>query len=434
MSKGTVCATCARRARLIWQLSDRLDVRRYDCERLAEVLELPQQNLLNALGAASTGELPSEPPGRRATTLGPSAAALISVCRHDPGYPGRSEQGQHGNGERSTNAERGETTPGPGRSWGAPPVLHVAGDLDRLPELSGGQSVAIVGTRRATDYGTQMARTLARELCQTGMTVLAGLAEGVPAAALTGALEAGAGLAVAVMPGGLDICSPAFKRGLYDEVLTRGLALSEMPLGARVRRWHYAARNRLTAGLADLVLVVEAEDRPGDLMTAEFARSLGRRVAAIPGRITSPASRGTHVLLLAGASLVRDTADILDLLHDVRIPPRRGRRRANSQLEGLPAAASPGPGPPSVPGVVPSGRDGAGAAASRRGLEEDLRRLVARVGAGQDTLERLVEGGLERGRALVGLAELELRGLVARGDGGRYMAATAALSAAGDHP
>lgn len=432
MSRAAVCAKCARRAHLIWRLSGRLDVRRYDCERLAEVLELSEPALLSALGAASAGELPSENPVPRTNTVDPESAGLISVCRHDRRFPRKGARRER-DGDRSADDRSDERLPGE-RCWGAPPVLHLAGDLDRLPELSSAQTVAIVGTRRATDYGTQIARTLARELCEAGLTVLAGLAEGVSAAAQTGALEARAGLAVAAMPGGLDVCSPAFKRGLYDEVLRHGLALSEMPLGARVRRWHYAARNRLMAGLADLVLVVEAEDRPGDLMAAEFARSLGRRVAAIPGRVTSPASRGTHALLTTGASLVRDAADALDLLHGLPIQPQRGRGRPGSARSGPVALASSRLGPQGRPSVVRRARGKSRAVAGVRGPDEGLRSLLARVGAGQDTIERLVDGGLERRRALVGLAELELRGLVARGDGGRYVAAPAALSAPGERP
>jgi DNA processing protein len=237
----------------------------------------------------------------------------------------------------------------------------------------------------ATDYGLEVARSLARDLSYAGVPVLGGIADGIPSAAHAGALDAG-GTTVTVMPGGVDVCIPARRGSLYEEIVDHGCAISEMPFGARARRWTYAARNRIVAGFAGLVVVVEAEDRPGDLMLARFARTLGRTVVAVPGRVTSAASRGTHALIADGTPLVRDAQDVIDLLYGA------GAKNAADR-----------PTPEYV------------------GISDDQRRILALVAGGADTPERLVAKGFAVERALIGLAELELRGSLIRGDGGRYL-------------
>jgi DNA processing protein len=261
----------------------------------------------------------------------------------------------------------------------------VAGDIGCLSALAGNQAVAIVGTRQASDYGLEVARSLSRDLACTGLPVLSGFAEGVPCAAHAGALEAG-GVTISVMPGGADVCLPARKRSLYEEIVEQGCAISELPSGTPPRRWCYAARNRVIAGLARAVVVVEAEDRPSELMLAQFARGIGRTVMAVPGRVTSAASRGTHALIAAGATLVESARDVLDALY----------RAEGAQISERPAT-------------------------EERQTGDKHGRILKLVGAGADTLDRLVAKGVGVQEGLTALTELELSGHLIRGDAGRYL-------------
>jgi DNA processing protein len=171
------------------------------------------------------------------------------------------------------------------RCSGAPAVLHVAGGAQRLQQLLESGAVAIAGTRRASDYGMETARGLARGLAASGVTVIAAMADGIAAAAHMGALEAAGARTVTVMPGGLDVCYPASRRTLYERVRTQGCAVSELPCGVKPRRFSDVTRRRILAALAQLVIVVEAEQQPSTLFEARFAQQLGRTVAAVPGRV-----------------------------------------------------------------------------------------------------------------------------------------------------
>jgi DNA processing protein len=262
-------------------------------------------------------------------------------------------------------------------------MLHVGGAVDRLAELTAGPVVAIVGSRRATDYGVEMAKSLARGLAAGGVTVTGGLTDGIAISAHAGALEARGG-SVAVLPGGLDVGCPARRRSLCERVTRSGCAVSELPRDCAPRRWGQAASERIVAGLSTLTVVVEADEDPAELAGARLAQALGRTVAAVPGRVTSRASRGAHALLMAGARLVRGPADVLELLFD-----------------GASGAAAPAP--------------------ARTALEPRLRRIFERVGEGVDTPEKLVGDAPHASDALLALSELELLGLLARGDGGRYV-------------
>ncbi len=190
-----------------------------------------------------------------------------------------------------------------------PAFLYVRGVLrDDLPSL------ALVGARRATPYGRRIAREWAREVVLAGAGVVSGLALGVDAEAHRGALEAG-GYTVAVLGSGLDVVYPYQNRGLAEEIVARGGALiSEFPLGAKPERWHFPHRNRLIAGLAQAVLVVEAAERSGSLITARLAVEAGREVLAVPGSVFSPQSRGTHYLLKEGAYPATSVEDLLEAL------------------------------------------------------------------------------------------------------------------------
>ena len=293
-----------------------------------------------------------------------AAARLTAVCRCEPGYPERL------------------------RELADPPaVLHVAGDPAALqPD----ESVAIVGARRGTAYGLEVSRALGRGLTAAGVPVVSGMAMGVDSAAHTGALEppAPSGAApVAVLAGAADVAYPASRRRLHAELVRRGCVVSELPPGFTAFRWCFVARNRLIAGLAALTVVVEATERSGSLTTADFAQQLGRPVGAVPGPVTSRFSAGTNALLAAGAGIVRDTRDVLD------------------QLLGPSDRRAAEPSPPAV------------------ALEPRLRRVLDAIESGHGSLAELTSDPDTTRQVLQDLTELELRGLVRREFGGRYVRA-----------
>jgi DNA processing protein len=194
-----------------------------------------------------------------------------------------------------------------------PLLLYVVGDLSRLTR----PAVAIVGARNATPGGQENARAFSRCLAAHGWNVVSGLALGIDAAAHDGALEAGpdAGGTVAVMGTGVDRVYPSIHHDLAHRIAKgNGALVSELPLGTGPRPHHFPRRNRLVAGLANGVLVVEAANKSGALITARLAAEAGREVFAIPGSIHSPLSRGCHALIRQGAKLVETAQDITDEL------------------------------------------------------------------------------------------------------------------------
>ena len=187
-----------------------------------------------------------------------------------------------------------------------PPVLFVQGDLHCLGE----PQVAIVGARRATPQGLRVAEEFATQLVEVGLTITSGLAFGIDGAAHRGALGAG-GQTLAVLGNGLDTVYPPSNRKLADAIRTTGLLVSEYPPGTPPRRHHFPARNRLISGLSMGVIIVEAGERSGSLITARSALEQGREVFAVPGPIDSVLSRGGHRLIKEGASLTESPADVL---------------------------------------------------------------------------------------------------------------------------
>ncbi|MGH2782469.1 MAG: DNA-processing protein DprA, partial [Thermoleophilaceae bacterium] len=188
-------------------------------------------------------------------------------------------------------------------------------------------SVAIVGTRNPSPYGNQVAYALGRGLGAARVSVVSGLALGIDATGHRGCL-AGRGMPVAVLACGPDVVYPRRHRRLHREVREHGLVLSELPPGTQPFRWSFPARNRIMAGLARLTVVVEAADPSGSLITTDFARDLGRSVAAVPGRVTSRVARGTNALLRDGAVPITATEDVLDELFGAgmrRAPPADAR-------------------------------------------------------------------------------------------------------------
>lgn len=204
-----------------------------------------------------------------------------------------------------------------------PACLFALGRLDLLSL----PAAAVVGTRPATPYGERVARELGRAIAAAGGVVVSGLARGIDAAAHRGALEAG-GATVAVLGTGVDIAYPPAHRALQAQIAELGLLLSEEPPGERAGPGAFPKRNRIIAALASGVIVVEAGERSGALITAAHAMELERWVAAVPGPIDAPQSSGPNALLRDGAQVVADVADALALLH--LTPPVRTRALPDS--------------------------------------------------------------------------------------------------------
>lgn len=237
---------------------------------------------------------------RRAAQLGVSI-----VTSSDPGYPERLHSIDH-----------------------PPPVLYIKGAI--LP--SDGFSLAIVGSRRGSRYGRRAARFLADEAAGVGFTIVSGMARGIDSEAHLAALESG-GRTIAVLGCGVDVVYPPENAKLAREIAGNGALVSERSLGTRPFGQNFPARNRIISGLALGVVVVEAGERSGALITAKFAADQGREVFAVPGDIRSPLSRGTHHLIKEGARLVEGIGDILE---ELGIEPshlgRSGGREGNPHL------------------------------------------------------------------------------------------------------
>jgi DNA processing protein len=192
------------------------------------------------------------------------------------------------------------------------PALIGRGDPGLLDGMEPFGAVTVVGSRRATSYGRDVARELGRELAGAGMVVVSGLAFGVDACAHRGALDAGR--TIAVLGCGPDVAYPAAHRSLWRQIVETGAVISEFPPGAAPWRWTFPARNRIMAALAGMTVVVEAAARSGSLITADLAADLGRDLGAVPGPVTSRASAGPNNLLAGGACVVRDAQDVLDAM------------------------------------------------------------------------------------------------------------------------
>jgi DNA processing protein len=211
-----------------------------------------------------------------------------------------------------------------------PAALFAVGRPELLSACASAPAVAIVGTRRPSPYGTEVAYALGRGLGAAGVPVVSGLALGIDATSHRGCLDGG-GAPLAVLACGPERAYPRRHRRLHEQVAERGLVVSELPPGTAAQRWSFPARNRIMAGLARMTLVVEAADPSGSLITAEFARDLGRAVAAVPGRVTARMAEGTNGLLRDGAVPVTSIEDVLDELYGVGMRPsplpeaRRGR-------------------------------------------------------------------------------------------------------------
>jgi DNA processing protein len=270
-----------------------------------------------------------------------------------------------------------------------PPILYVIGDAWRLHD----HQVAVVGSRRATAYGRRSARALAGELARAGLTVLSGMALGIDGEAHAGALAAG-GPSTAVLGSGAERAQPRRHTRLHRELVRVGAVASEHPPGTPALGHHFPARNRLLAALASAVLVVEAAERSGALITVREAAALGRDVLAVPGPIDAGTSRGTNALIRDGATPVLDGTSLLATL---------GVTLGVAGPDVRPAAARP-------PVTLGPDADALWAALESRPL-------------GVDALARTA--GLDAPRALAALARLELEGWVSQDVGFRFRRRTA---------
>jgi len=262
----------------------------------------------------------------------------------------------------------------------APWALLGRGNLKLLEGLELFETVTIVGARRATSYGREVARELGRELAAAGMTVVSGLAFGIDGCAHRGALDAGR--TIAVLGCGPDVAYPASHRTLWRRVCEVGLVISELPPGATPWRWTFPARNRIMAALGGMTVVVEAAKRSGSLITTDLAADLGRDLGAVPGPVTSRASSGPNALLASGAHVIRDAQDVLDAM----LGP--GRRPINHS--------------------APS-------------LDPDLEAVLAAVEAGESTCDAVAAlTGLPAPSAAAALAHLELLGYLTCSSLGTY--------------
>ena len=191
----------------------------------------------------------------------------------------------------------------------APYALYVKG---RLPEEDA-LSVAVVGARECSPYGESMAREFSKALATEGVQIISGMARGVDGAAQRGALEVG-GTSYGVLGCGVDICYPREQIGLYMELQEKGGVLSEFPVGSSPLPQHFPARNRIISGLADVVLVLEAKEKSGSLITADMALEQGKDVYALPGPINSRLSKGCNWLIKQGAGVLLSPEELLEEL------------------------------------------------------------------------------------------------------------------------
>jgi DNA processing protein len=358
VSERRACVKCLRRSWLLSLLGPYLEKTATGSvgRRSPELLRLSSEDLVEVvapkLGAQLIGQVEARSEDWFAEQL--EEAECWAICRHDDRYP---------LGLR-------DAADGP---W----ALLGRGDTALLERFEPAAAVTIVGSRRATSYGREVARDLARELAAASLVVVSGLAFGIDACAHRGALDAG-GTTIAVLGCGPDTSYPAAHRSLWRRIGETGAVISELPPGSTPWRWSFPARNRVMAALAGMTVVVEAAARSGSLITADLAAELGRDLGAVPGPVTSRASAGPNELLAGGACVVRDAQDVLDAMLGAGARPLQRT------------------GPP---------------------LDPELARVLAAIEAGATNADGVVAAigpaDLSARRASAALARLELLGYIA---------------------
>lgn len=363
---AAACDSCIRRSHLFAMLAGRIEgLLQRPGDRIANLLSLSTSDLIQALVPDDRvpqvrDELATFDPDD-ARDAG-ARARLEMLCPHARLYP-----------------EALRTLPD------APPVLWVRGGVDRLAGLLDGPGVAVVGSRRPSAYGTEVAEELSRGLSTAGVTVVSGLALGIDAAAHRGALRSSNPRTIAVLGGGADVIYPRLNRRIYEQIAEVGVVLSESPPGRRPFRWTFPARNRIMAAITAMTVVVEAADPSGSLITAQFAADLGRGVAAVPGRVTAANAAGSNRLLRDGASVIRSAADALDELFGIG---------GAARLEAATAEAET--------------------------VDGEERAVLDAVERGADPASIPAETGLDAARVRIVLGTLEARGLIRRSGIGSY--------------
>jgi DNA processing protein len=305
-----------------------------------------------------------------------------------PDEPGKGAELRAGAASALTRAAASGITPMPWSAAAYPPALAAIIDPPPVLWMRGAAAalerpaVAIVGSRAGSPYVLAVAEQLAADLSSRGIVVVSGLARGVDSAAHRGALG-GAGSTIAVLGSGVDVIYPAEHRPLAREIEATGVVLSEFAPGTPPLPMFFPQRNRVISGLSRAVVVIEAGDKSGSLITARCALEQGREVLAVPGNVLSGRNRGAHALLKDGAKIVETADDILEELG--MAAPNRVRDLLASNREMDPVLACLTPGEPS-----------------------DLDEISER-------------SGLAPARLLPRLFELELQGLVGRSGGGRFV-------------
>ncbi|QDL90633.1 DNA-protecting protein DprA [Paroceanicella profunda] len=282
-----------------------------------------------------------------------------------------------------------------------PPLLWARG----APGLACGSCIAVVGARNASSTGRRMAALLAQELGGRGHTIVSGLARGIDTAAHRVSLASGT---IAVLAGGLDRVYPAENADLAEEISLNGLLLSEAPLGEQPTSRHFPRRNRIVSGLSRAVVLVEAADRSGSLITARLALEQGREVMAVPGSPLDPRAGGCNRLLRQGAALVRHADDVEEALG---YAGTTALRVAHWPDAGDAPDAPPEPGPRDMAGDAgPCTPDGATPLLTR------VEALLSHTPASEDDILR--QAGAPPAQVLQAIGELELTGRVERRPGG----------------
>jgi DNA processing protein len=285
----------------------------------------------------------------------------------------------------------------------APPVLAVLGDV----ALLAAPAIGVVGARNASANGMRFAETIAAELAAR-LVVVSGLARGIDAAAHTGALRTGK--TIGVIAGGLDMPYPPEHAGLQALIAEQGAVVAEAPLGTAPQGRHFPKRNRIIAGLVLGLVVIEAAQRSGSLLTARMANAAGRELFGVPGSPLDPRSAGANDLIRQGAHLTESAADVFANLPDH--PSRRGLARDPSYQHGIPGLAEPPPAWEEPP------EDAASLARGRR----EIPGMIGADPAGVDEIARRCQ--LSNVAVMAVLLELELAGLVETLPGNRVVRVT----------
>jgi DNA processing protein len=261
-----------------------------------------------------------------------------------------------------------------------PALLYVRGELKKEDELA----VSIVGSRKTSPYGRWITERMSQELASNGVTIVSGMARGIDSVAHLGAM-AGGGRTIAVLGCGVNVIYPPENRNLFTRIIDQGAVLSEFPMGAPPEGGHFPKRNRIISGLSIGVVVVQANDKSGSLITAGYALEQGREVFAVPGNVGAEGSRGTNRLIREGAKMVESSADILEEI----LPQWRREEKGVEKEEG--------------PEKILSGE------------EKTLYELLGEMPTHIDAIIR--DSRLDPGKVSSHLLNLELKGLVCQWPG-----------------